>query len=281
MTPSKVLSFLIVLLATMLSAPSIRAQVSFPGPELLGRPTDHSVSINVVANAAIDAYFEYGTQSGLYTQTYPASGAASPISTAANVPLVAVLSGLASDLRYYYRMVYRKSGATSWTTRDEHSFMTQRPTGSTFTFTVAADSHINIVFGNPSLYQQTLQNIAGENPDFHLDLGDTFAMDSVTTQAQANSSYLNLRSYFGLISSSAPIFLALGNHEQEEAWHLDDTGNLVTSPPVMSTNARKEYYLNPDPLLDSFYTGNTDTSTSTLSGNHAVEDYYAWEWGDG
>jgi hypothetical protein len=280
MTPSKVLSFLIVLLAMMLSAPSIRAQVSFPGPELLGRPTDHSVTINVVANAAIDAYFEYGTQSGVYTQTYPASGAASPISTAANVPLVAVLSSLESDMRYYYRMVYRKSGATSWTTRDEHSFMTERPTGSTFTFTVAADSHINIVFGNPSLYQQTLQNIAGENPDFHLDLGDTFAMDSVTTQAQANNSYLNLRSYFGLISASVPIFLALGNHEQEEAWHLDDTGNLVTSPPVMSTNARKEYYLNPDPLLDSFYTGNTDTSTSTLSGNHAVEDYYAWEWGD-
>jgi hypothetical protein len=146
---------------------------------------------------------------------------------------------------------------------------------------VASDSHINIVFGTPSLYQQTLQNIAGEKPDFHLDLGDTFAMDSVTTQAQANSSYLNLRSYFGLISPSVPIFLALGNHEQEEGWHQDDTGNLATSPPVMSTNARNEYYLNPDPVLDdSFYTGNLDVSTSPINGDHAIEDYYAWQWGD-
>ena len=280
MQASKVLSFLLGLLAMVMSASSMRAQVSFPGPELLGRPTDHSVTINVVANTAIDAYFEYGTQSGLYTQTYPANGAASPASTAANVPLVAVLSGLQSNTQYFYKMVYRQSGTTSWVARDEHSFYTQRPAGSTFTFTVGSDSHINIVFGNPSLFQQTLQNIAGEKPDFYVDLGDTFAMDSVTTQAQANSNYLNMRSYFGLISPSVPIFLALGNHEQEEAWHLDDTGNLVTSPPVMSTNARKQYYLNPDPLLDSFYSGNTDISNSAVSGNHAVQDYYAWQWGD-
>ena len=105
-------------------------------------------------------------------------------------------------------------------------------------------------------------------------------MDNVTTQAQANSSYLNLRSYFGLISPSVPIFLALGNHEQEEGWHLNDTGNLATSPPVMSANARNQYYLNPDPLLDSFYTGNTDTTNSAISGDHTIEDYYAWQWGD-
>ncbi len=274
MRPFKVLSFATVLLVMLLPASNVQGQVSFPGPELLGRPTNNSVTINVVASAAIQAYFEYGTQSGSYPyQT-------STVSSAANQPLVVVLSNLPSNTRYYYRMVYRQTGATAWTTRAEHSFYTQRPPGSTFTFTVASDSHINIVFGNSSLYKQTLTNIAGESPDFHLDLGDTFAMDNVTTQTQANSNYLNLRSYFGLISPSVPIFLALGNHEQEEGWHLDDTGNLTTSPPVMSTNARNEYYLNPDPLLDSFYTGNTDVTTSPISGDHAIEDYYAWQWGD-
>ena len=68
MQASKVLSFLAGLLAMVMSASSMRGQVSFPGPELLGRPTDHSVTINVVASAAIEAYFEYGTQSGLYTK---------------------------------------------------------------------------------------------------------------------------------------------------------------------------------------------------------------------
>ena len=77
-----------------------------------------------------------------------------------------------------------------------------------------------------------------------------------------------------------PIFLALGNHEQEEGWHLTDTGNIATSPPVMSTNARNQFYLNPDPLLDPFYTGNADTIMSAISGDQTIEDYYAWQWGD-
>jgi hypothetical protein len=282
MKPFKVFWFVVgLVVVTMLPVSSVRGQVSFPGPELLGRPTDSSVTVNVVASAAIQAYFEYGTQAGgAYTQTSPASGATNPVSTAANVPLVVVLSGLNPDTQYFYRMVYRQTSTSSWIARDEHSFHTQRRPGGSFTFTVAADSHINIVFGNASLYRQTLQNIAGEKPDFHLDLGDTFAMDNVTTQAQANSSYLNLRSYFGLISPSAPIFLALGNHEQEEGWHLNDTGNPATSPPVMSANARNQYYLNPDPLLDSFYTGNTDTTNSAISGDYTIGDYYAWQWGD-
>ncbi|MGA8075252.1 MAG: malectin domain-containing carbohydrate-binding protein [Candidatus Acidiferrales bacterium] len=281
MSPYKIFKFAFALLPILLLAVDVQAQVSFPGAELLGRPTDTSVTINVVASAAIDAYFEYGTQTGgPYTQTSPAAGAGGPVSTAANAPLVVVLSGLTANTHYFYKMIYRQTGTTSWTTRAEHSFWTQRPPGSTFAFTVAADSHINIVFGNSALFQQTLQNIAGESPDFHFDLGDTFAMDNVTLQSTANSNYLNLRSYFGLISASAPVFLALGNHEQEEGWHLDDTGNVATSPPVMSANARNLYYLNPDPLLSSFYTGNTDTSISAVSGDHTIGDYYAFTWGD-
>ena len=147
MKPSRVPWFVVGLISvTMLPVSSVRGQVSFPGPELLGRPTDSSVTVNVVASAAIQAYFEYGTQAGgPYTQTSPASGAANPVSAAANVPLVIVLSGLSPDTQYFYRMVYRQTGTSSWVTRDEHSFHTQRLPGSSFTFTVAADSHINIV----------------------------------------------------------------------------------------------------------------------------------------
>jgi len=285
MKPTSVICFLVGLVAsTMFPVSSARAQVSFPGPELLGRPTDRSVTVNVVANAAIEAYFQYSTQAGgPYTQTSPVSGAASPASAAANVPLVIVLGNLAPDTQYFYRMIYRQTGTSTWTTRPEHTFHTQRAPGAGFTFTVGSDSHINIVFGSPSLFQQTLQNIAAENPDFYIDLGDTFAMDGVATQTQANSNYLNMRSYFGLISPSVPIFLALGNHEQEEGWHLGDTGgNFATSPPVMSANARNLYYLNPDPLLDPFYSGNTDVSYPEITGSsdHTIQDYYAWTWGD-
>ena len=101
------------LILLTLSASQVQGQVSFPGPELLGRPTDHSVTINVVANAALQAYFQYGTQSGVYTQTNPVSGAAGPVSAAANVPLVVVLSGLSPNTQYFYRMVYRQVGAST------------------------------------------------------------------------------------------------------------------------------------------------------------------------
>ena len=261
-----------ILLIISALASNVQGQVSFPGPELLGRPTSNSATVNVVANAAIEAYFEYGTESGNYAyQT-------STVSSSAGEPLQVVLSGLESNTLYYYRMVYRQVGDSTWITRGEHSFYTQRSPGSTFTFTITSDSHVNIMLGNSSLYQTTLVNIGNDNPDFHLDLGDTFAMDNVTTQTQANNAYLSQRSYMGLISHSVPIFLALGNHEEEEAWHLDDTGNPATSKPVMGANARKRYF--PNPIPDAFYSGNTDNPSVFIDGDHLPEDYYAWEWGD-
>jgi phosphodiesterase/alkaline phosphatase D-like protein len=271
MKRSKAPALVTASIALMLSGSHLRGQVSFPGPELLGRPTADSVTVNVVAGNAIDAYIEYGTQSG----SYPFQTAT--VSAAANEPLEIVIGGLQSNTRYYYRVVYRASGASPWIARDEHTFHTQRSAGSTFTFTVASDSHINNVFGNPSLYQRTMLNVDADRPDFHLDLGDTFAMDSVTTEAQARNAYLTQRPYMGLMSHSAPVFLALGNHAQEEGWHLDDTGTVATSQPVLSANARKRYFLNPAP--DAFYSGNTEQRPE-LDGDRLMEDYYAWTWGD-
>jgi hypothetical protein len=252
----------------------------FPGPELLARPTDSSVTVNVVAGAAIEAYFEYGVQTGSYKNK------TSVATAAANQPLVSVINGLNPNTLYFYRMVYRRQGDSDWTVRDEHTFHTQRPPGETFTFTVVSDSHQGITAGvqvNSQLYQVALRSIARDNPDFHLDLGDTFAMDNVTTQEQADNRYLAARSFFGLISKSVPIFIVLGNHEQEEGWHLRDTADPARTPPVMSVNARKNYYPNPNPSLGSFYTGDKNNSglgSQAISGDHLLEDYYAFQWGD-
>ena len=271
MTPSRIFVTVAGVAALMLSAPHVQGQAGFPGPELLGRPTNDSVALNIVSSMAIEAYVEYGTQPA----TYPFQTSA--VSASANEPLNLLVSGLQSDTRYYYRVVYRPASGSLWTPRDEHSFQTQRAPESTFTFTITADSHVNIVFGNTSLYQRTLLNVADDRPDFHIDLGDTFAMDNVTTQTQARNAYLTQRPYMGLVSHSSPIFLALGNHEQEEAWHLDDTGTPATSKPVLGANARKRYFLNPVP--NAFYSGNLD-SRPAVDGDQLLGDYYAWKWGD-
>jgi hypothetical protein len=247
-----------------------RAAVTFAATELLGRPTDTSITVNVVPSGNGQVYFEYGIATGVYTaQT---GTAALVIGTPINV----VIQGLTPNTRYYYRMVSSSDGI-SWAAGDEHSFQTMRSPGSTFSFTITSDSHVNIVLGSAATWQQTLTNIANDHPDFEIDCGDTFAMDGVTTAAGAEQAYLYQRQFFDIVGNSAPVFLVVGNHEQQEAWHLDDTGNPATSQPVLGVNAEKKYYLNPVP--DAFYSGNTDPY-SYISGDHLREDYYAWTWGN-
>jgi hypothetical protein len=249
------------------------AAVSFSGQELLGRPTTNSITLKIVPKVATDAYIQYGTLSGSYTNQ------TSVVSTAANSPLQITLTNLSVNTKYYYRLNCRQTGTTIWTNRTEHSFYTQRSTGSTFTFTITSDCHFKNILGDSSLYNRTMNNINNDHPDFHIDLGDAFCMDGVNTVSAANQVYLRHRTFFDIVSHSAPIFLAMGNHENEEGWNLDDVSDPALSRPIMSTNARKLYYLNPFPSTDGFYTGNADTHQS-ISGDHYHEDYYAWKWGD-
>jgi hypothetical protein len=271
------------LLASSLTVFPLYAQtLSFPGSELLGRPTADSVTVNVVANRAIEAYFEYGSVSGVYTNHTATASAA------ANAPIEVTINGLEADTQYYYRMVYRAVGAASWLYRTEHSFHTQRAPGAGFTFTLVADSHLGQYGGQTAderaLYQRTLLNVRDDQPDFHIDLGDTFAMDpsplgTGMTESEASAAYMIERPFMGLISGSVPIFLVLGNHENEEGWNFDD---VFPAPDQSLARVGMKYrkLLYPNPVPDSFYSGNTDPLPQPIGGDTNREDYYAWEWGD-
>ncbi|MFN2174032.1 MAG: dockerin type I domain-containing protein, partial [Candidatus Promineifilaceae bacterium] len=214
--------------------------------------------------------FEYGTTSGSYTtQT-------SAFTATVDEPVETVFSGLSSDTQYFYRMRYRATSGDEWLNGTEHSFQTQRVRGESFTFTVSSDSHLGDTFSgiDPDRYEATTVNIANDDPDFHLDLGDAFVMNSPTNQDQADEIYLAQRPFFGNFSHSAPVFLAIGNHENEEGWNLDDT---PFSKALGSITARKKYFLNP--VTDAFYSGNDDPLPTAYGGGYR-EDYYAWEWGD-
>jgi hypothetical protein len=88
--------------------------------------------------------------------------------------------------------------------------------GRQFTFTFQADSHLD---SNSSLqvYLQNLANERADQPDFQVDLGDTFMTDKYPTYFDAQSQCLAQRYYFSMIGPSAPLFLALGNHDGEGA----------------------------------------------------------------
>jgi 3',5'-cyclic AMP phosphodiesterase CpdA len=76
--------------------------------------------------------------------------------------------------------------------------------------------------------QQAMTNIHNKQSDFINDLGDTFYVAGATSQGAVNLKFLAYRAplYIGKIGSSVPIFLASGNHENEEGWNFkrfDDT----------------------------------------------------------
>jgi len=230
-----------------------------------GRPTGSSVTLSVLAYQDLEGYFEYGTHSGAY-------GSRTPISRfQKGQPLEVVIDALQPNTKYYYQLRSRGPASTEFAEGHEYCFHTQRPPGSTFVFTVQADSHLDSPT-SPELYVRTLANALGQRPDFHIDLGDTFMTDKYGRDYKdALKQYLAQRYYFGLLCHSAPLFFVLGNHDGEVGWRLDGDAENVS---VWSNRTRKLYY--PNPVPDDFYAGNTREEKFV----GLLQDYYAWEWGD-
>ncbi len=234
--------------------------------ELLSRPTDLSITLNMMPEENIEMYIEYGTQSGSYSSQTPV------ITGTANVPIVTVISGLNPNTKYYYRVRHRKQGSVSYLSRSEYSFCTQKSGGSNFVFDVHGDPHLD-GGSNYTTYYNTLQHTLDDHPDFFIDLGDNFMSEKlpVLTYSNIEKRMLLLRHFYDKIGHSVPLYLVIGNHEAELGWLLDGTSD---NEAIWAANARKKYYSNPTP--GPFYTG--DTSVQPYIGLR--ETYYSWTWGD-
>ncbi|MFZ4522286.1 MAG: T9SS type A sorting domain-containing protein [Bacteroidales bacterium] len=239
--------------------------------EILGRPTDSSMTISVLFNQPTEVYWEYGTSPGSHAHTTPAHQALK------DTPLEIDFSGLNPDTRYYYRTRSRMAGSTGpFSLGVEHRFMTQRSPAATYSFTIEADEHLYDIKGVRSLYKICLENQAKDEPDFMLSLGDIFGDDhypTTITSAKMDELHKDYRQYLGNICHSIPFFVCLGNHEGEKDYYL--TQNPPDNMAVYATLWRKFYYPNPYP--NNFYTGNNDLEPYDMG---HPENYYAWKWGD-
>ncbi|WP_298221038.1 T9SS type A sorting domain-containing protein [Flavobacterium sp.] len=240
--------------------------------ELLGRPTDSSITIQAFFDADVDVAIQYGTSSGNY------SNQTDWTNVIAGNPAEIVLTGLSPNTKYFYRMLYRLPNATTFITRPEYTFQTQRVIGSSYKYVVQADPHMDEQSNIP-LYQLCLQNQLEEHPDFMIDLGDFLMTDklkNLTTNTVPHDTIPYrcrlLRSNYERLCHSVPLFIALGNHEGEAGWNLNGTANNIA---VWDTQERQKYFLNPAPDGD-FYTG--DTTVHAFVGLR--ENYYSWQWGD-
>ena len=150
---------LLVLLFALVggSATSIKAAttITFTGEELLGKPEDTSITINIVPATTIEYHYQYGPTSGSYVSTD------SRLDCHRRPANEVIISGLSPNTQYYYRMRYHLPGETDWVERTEHSFWTQRAPGSTFIFTVTSDSH-----GFNTAEQNAMTNILNDAPGF-------------------------------------------------------------------------------------------------------------------
>ena len=104
-------------------------------------------------------------------------------------------------------------------------------------------------------FANTMINMVRYNPDFLVDLGDTF----MTSQNFGNGlfeiqnrqrgapireidvvgDFLLLRGYLGQSAYTVPLFLVLGNHDTERQSRLDGTSDNIA---VWANNARKHYF---------------------------------------
>ena len=231
------------------------SSADFVATEILGRPTDTSVTVNVIPAFDMDIFITYGAVNGV-AQTVSVAGKA-------NIPQEIQLSNLQPSTEYFYTV---NGGA-------QHTFYTARAQGSTFTFAIQGDSHPERTKNqfDPNLYTKTLLSAAADQPDFYIAIGDDFSVDTLkdVNPQTLTQLYINQRQWLGLVD--APVFLVNGNHEQASLANYDGTPNNVA---VWAQTSRNAYY--PQPAPDDFYTGNPEP----VEHIGLLRDYYAWTWGD-
>lgn len=240
--------------------------------QILGRPTDRSVTLSLLSADAVEVYTEWGASLG------KASDRSAMIQLQASVPAEIEIGGLKPDTRYRYRLFVKGRSQTSFRAESEHSFYTCRLPGSAFTFALQGDSHPERQgkMFDSALYTQTMRNVAMDKPDFYLTLGDDFSIErlieqDMLTQNNVDKAYALQRGFLGLVGSSSPLFLVNGNHEQAARYLLDGTDSNAA---VLAAKARNRFY--PLPAPDRFYSGDA----RKVEHIGYLRDYYAWNWGD-
>ncbi len=240
--------------------------------QLLGRPTDRSVTLSLLSATAGDAYVEWK----LASDTNPKRSAM--VSMSPGQPVEIEIDGLKPDAQVRYRLFRKAAGQPTFEPGAEGGFHTQRAPGSPFTFALQGDSHPERQgkMFHPDLYARTLGNVAKDRPDFYLMLGDDFSIERLIerqtlSRESVGEVYAYQRGFLGLIGSSSPLFLVNGNHEQAARYLLDGTDSNAA---VLAAQARNRFYALPTP--GRFYTGDEEKVERV----GFLRDYYAWTWGD-
>lgn len=230
---------------------------------VLARPTDHSITVSIRTSAEASAIIEYWKDNAdqrVRTRRH---------ATNPGEPINVELTDLTPGSEYGYRLGLFKVGSDEIAWGEDATFRTKPGRDASFSFVIQACSHLDQGV-EPAVYGLTLANMLAAEPDFVIDLGDTFMTDKRGRSFKdALPQYDAQRYYLGLVARTAPLFMALGNHDGEtgtSGTHADDIG-------PWSYRQRTSRF--PEPIIDgAMYTGATGIQDGVGS------NYYAFEWGD-
>jgi len=247
----------------------------FPGTVVLGRPTNTSITLSLLSNSSINKLTLSVSKAG----SGVLSTSKSIYELHKNKTLEVDINGLLPNTLYMYTLSFVQGIRNH--TCPSHRFRTQRSKGSSFLFSIIADSHLGTTqHCDPVRYENTLLNVNNANPDFVIFLGDDFRADSVQgtnvntiTNKTVSQLYLNQRPFMSIVAQDAAIYNTNGNHECQEGWLLTSSCNNL---PTWAITNRVEYYPNPNP--NHFYQGDTTINSCVYGG--LQENYYSWSWGD-
>ncbi|MFM8385244.1 MAG: metallophosphoesterase family protein [Planctomycetia bacterium] len=227
---------------------------------VLGVPTREGVIVSVRALVDLEGCVAYGPVGGpsrrTDMQSFPAGKA-----------VELRLSGLAPGTAHVLVPLTRRTPSDGLEPGASMRFVTGRPRGTPFTFTVQADSHLDHPMA-PVLYDRSLRAASTSRPDFHVDLGDTFMVDKHGKDFRASRALFEAqRWWFSRVG--VPVFLVQGNHDGEAGSR--DRGQPGDMP-RWSRALREELFPQPPP----------DPSLVVPLGDLPPfpAQAYAFEWGD-
>jgi len=248
---------------------------AFWGKELLCRPRIGGVDVNIIPHAETDAYVEWGTDGVSFP--FATSIATVPAQSAAHF----AMTGLGTDLPYFYRLRFRPAGGGSYAAGEVHRFRSMPTLTGDSRIAVTTDIHVTNTVAlaldtHMALLEDALVHMVGHLPnDYHLwmDLGDLvviraqrIAFDLVEVEQR----YRQAREYIDLVGSEVPFVLVRGNHEEVNGW--DDNGTPDNTA-IWSGQALLKWF--PPPLPDAYVSGNTVSYPNLgLPG-----DYFAFDVG--
>ena len=233
-------------------------------PPLLGRPTQNSITLSLVAaEKPAVGYVRFRKEGSAAAEPWQETA---PFAINPGGAAQVKLHPLSPDMLYRYELFARLKEEREFGPATGGIFRTQRTKPAAFSFALISDSHITPWHqGRLEILSQVSGAVADRRPEFVLMLGDniqTFASHGgpIAEPEHGPLLYLSLRKGLGNLPASVPVFLAMGNWEGENGWHPERLRSWARQ-------ARKDYGCNPEP------------ATYPQGGSEA-QDYYGFTWGD-